>query len=179
MTKRIADRCAPFFGVLLFMGAVGCATGGTNAAETVPAHPFPRWVSYLETGVTPIAEVAAVFGDPAEIEEAVRGGLRWRYAYAEIHWAPDDPDRPAVTADGRPVEAEPTWVDQAAKGLAKTGRFLEGLVVYPPRQPKGPRMRTMDATVHDLELRFDVEGVLAHYRYAPRQDRVRIRVDGR
>ena len=177
MTNRIADRRILLIGLALLAATVGCATGGSKVAEGVPAHPFPRWVAHLETGVTEIAEVAAIFGDPAEIEQTVRGGLRWRYAYAEVHWAADDPDRPAVTADGRPRIEEETWVDQTAEGLAKTGRFLEDLLAYPGRQPRAARERTMEATIHDLELRFGTDGVLTHYRYAPRVDRVRVPVD--
>lgn len=128
--------------------------------------------------MTGIAEVTGLFGDPASVEQRVRGGLIWRYAYAEVHWAVDDPDRPAVAADGTPAEAEETWVDVAAEGLASTGRFLDGLLFYPPRQPRGPRMRTMNATIHDLELRFTTEGVLEHYRYVPRNGQVRIPVGG-
>lgn len=163
------------FGSLVVSGS-GCATSKGGEPEAVPAHPFPRWVARLESGVTGVDDVTALFGDPASIEQRVRGGLTWRYAYAEVHWAVDDPDRPAVAADGTPAEAEETWVDVAAEGLVSTGRFLDGLLFYPPRQPRGPRMRTMNATIHDLELRFTTEDVLEHYRYVPRNGRVRIPV---
>lgn len=158
---------------------VGCATQKTGEPEAIPAHPFPRWVSHLETGTTGIDEVAAVFGSPAQVEQRALGGLHWRYAYAEVHWAAEDPDRPAVAADGRPIEAEETWVDVAADGLAKTGRFLDGLLFYPPRQPRDSRSRMMNATIHELELRFTKEGVLEHYRYAPRSGRVRVPIGER
>ena len=178
--KRTIDAYGRLLRVALLAAvalSVGCATTGSDEAGEVPAHPFPRWVSHLETGVTEIGAVAAIFGDPREIEQSVRGGLRWRYAYAEVHWAPDDPNRPAVAADGLPIEAEETWVDRTAEGFAATGRFLDGLLFYPPRQPRGPRTRTMDATIHELELRFTVEGVLEDYRYTPRRDRIRVPID--
>lgn len=154
--------------------SLGCANGRTGEAEAVPNHPFPRWVSQLETGVTGIDEVAAVFGNPAQVEQRARGGLHWRYAYAEIEWAADDPDRPAVAADGRPIREEETWVDVVAETLVETRRFLDGLLFYPAHQPRGARTRMMNAKIHDLELRFTTEGVLEHYRYTPRRDRIRV-----
>ena len=180
MTNRRIDAYArPLRVVLLAVVGLGlgCATTGNDEAGEIPAHPFPRWVSHLETGETGMDEVASVFGNPGEIQQSVRGGLRWRYAYAEVHWAPDDPSRPAVAADGRPIEAEETWVDRTVEGIAATGRFLDGLLFYPARQPRGPRTRTMDATIHELELSFTVDGVLDHYRYTPRRDRIRVPVD--
>ena len=182
MTKRrTLSRALPLLIGLgaLVAGGLGCAAKGPGEPETIPAHPFPRWVSHLEAGVTGIDEVAAVFGSPAQVEERTRGGLHWRYAYAEVHWAPDDPDRPAVAADGRPIREEETWVDVAVENLERTGRFLDGLLFYPARQPRGVRTRMMSATIHDLELRFTTKGVLEHYRYSPRRGRVRVPVGGR
>ena len=176
MTRRIFGRHFHGIAILLVLASFGCATSGADG--DVPAHPFPRWVAALEPGVTGLEEIEAIFGRPAESEESVRGGLRWRYAFAEIHWAADDPDRPAVAADGQPIEKEETWVDRAEVGLAKTGRFLDALLFYPPRQLRGPRTRSLDATVHVLEVRFTTEGLLDDYRYAPRRERVRVPVGG-
>ena len=177
MTRRRTLRRVSILWLATVLSVAGCATGGPDPDEVVPAHPFPRWVNHLETGVTGIGEVEAVFGNPSEIEQAARGGLYWRYSYAEIHWAPDDPDRPAVAADGQPMEVEPSWVDQTIEGFSKTGRFVEDLLYYPPRQPRGPRSKAVDATIHALELRFTTDGVLDHFRYTPRKERIRIPVD--
>lgn len=177
--RPIESHAHPLLAALLAVVvlSLGCAKTGSDEAGEVPAHPFPRWVSQLETGVTGIDEVTSLFGDPRKIEQSVRGGLRWQYTYAEVLWAPDDPSRPAVGADGRPIEAEETWVDRTAEGFAATGRFLDGLLFYPGRQPRGPRTRMMDATIHELELRFSVAGVLEDYRYTPRRDRIRVPIN--
>ncbi|MEM9175406.1 MAG: hypothetical protein AAGC67_09230 [Myxococcota bacterium] len=178
MTKRSVERIVLACAIGLALATIGCATTGAGETDAVPAHPFPRWVAHLEPGVTDIAEIESIFGAPAETRESVRGGLRWRYAYAEVHWDADDPDRPPVAADGTPIEREPTWVDHTREAFDRTGRFLDRLLFYPGRQPRGPRTRAMDATIHDLELRFTTEGVLADYLYAPRRQRLRVPVGG-
>ena len=38
--------------------------------------------------MTGIDDVAALFGDPASVEQRVRGGLTWHYAYAEVRTDP-------------------------------------------------------------------------------------------
>ncbi|GEM_PF-5329559 len=170
-------RRGALVGACLAFVLLGCATKPPVQAEAVPAHPFPRWVSHLETGVTEISEIQAVFGAPIEIEQHRGGGLAWRYAYSEVHWAANDPDRPQVAADGRPVEAPPLTIqERVLDGLKATGEFLDQLLYYPPRQPAGPKMRTMPVTRHRLELVFDGEGVLERFLYSPQPDRARVAI---
>ncbi len=154
--------------------ALGCATS-REAASDVPRHPFPRWVSHLESGRTPIEEVLGVFGQPAEIEEPRAGTVIWRYAYAEIHWSPGDPRRPEVAADGTPIPEEPPFSARALDAAKKTGRFLDALLFYPPTQPERVRRERLPATVHRLEVAFDAEGTLTRFHYAPRDEYVGVR----
>ena len=153
---------------------VGCATSPTTTTEPLPRHPFPRWVSHLETERTDIEEVRPVFGEPIEIEER-RGETRWRYALREIHWAPDDPDRPEVAADGTRRPRTPTTWEQVEDGFEAAGSAIGKLIFYPATRPSRPRTRSMPATIHELELRFREDGTLRRYRYAPREERVQFR----
>ncbi|HIF93551.1 MAG TPA: hypothetical protein EYQ60_10575 [Myxococcales bacterium] len=42
-----------------------------------------------------------------------------------------------------------------------------GAMYFPPRQDRPSRTRPLPATVHDLEVVFDVSGVLRRFEYAP------------
>ncbi len=150
----------------------GCATAQTNPEEPLPRHPFPRWVSHLEPERTDIDEVLLVFGDPVEIEVPRRGETRWRYALREIHWAPNDPDRPAIAADGTRTPRTPTTWDRVGDGFASAGSFVKALLVYPAPRASRPKARSMPATIHALELSFADDGTLRRYRYAPRNEHV-------
>jgi len=145
---------------------VGCASRPVEE-EARPRHPFPKWVSYLETGKTDINEVLAVFGEPREMEERHGSGPAWRYVMAEIHWTADDPMRPEVASDGTPVPYVPTFGERAAKQFDRALTFVDRLVFYPPAREREPRSRHLPATIHDLELFFGSDGTLRRYRYTP------------
>lgn len=167
---RSFARCGAL--ALAFGLALGCAR--TTVVTAIPHHPFPIWVSHLETGRTDVREVLAVFGEPAEIEERVRGGTTWYYAYEEVHWASKDPNRPQYGRDGAPLPHRPSTGELTGAGLKAAGRIFDRLFFYPGAQPKPPPERPMPATVHALELDFGPAGTLDRYYYAPRQDTVRV-----
>ncbi|HPG24303.1 MAG: hypothetical protein H6748_10340 [Spirochaetaceae bacterium] len=154
----------------LAIAFLGCAASG-EPERPLPAHPFPGWVRQLETGRTRMDEVEARFGRPDEIESGVRGGTIWRYAFREVHWPADDPARPIVASDGRLARPAPGPLDRAGRGLRRVGDWLDWLLFYPPRQPRPPRSRALPATVHDLELRFGIDGALAELQYRPHPGR--------
>lgn len=156
--------------------AGGCATN-EGPPEPLPRHPFPLWVSLLEPGRTDVDEVLDRFGDPDEIEESVRGGTTWRYRVPEIHWADDDPMRPRVSADGSLVEPEPSPLAVPLAHLERFGRFLDRLLYYPGTQPRPPRRRAVDATIHLLEIGFSPDGTLRRHQYASEPGRVLVPVD--
>ena len=170
--RRLGARLAFATGVAL---ALGCAASEPRDEAPLPRHPFPTWVSHLETERTDIEEVRLVFGEPAEIEERRRGETRWRYAFREIHWAANDPDRPEVAADGTRVPRERSDWDRFRDGAADFGDFLDRLLFYPASRPERPERRTLPATIHELELVFEQDGTLRRYRYAPRQALVSVR----
>lgn len=160
--------------MIAVLALAGCAGTPAGEIEEPPAHPFPRWVAHLETGRSDVAEVRVVFGDPAEIEQHHRRGLVWRYAYPEVRWTANDPDRPRVAADGTLLESEPDAWDRVVAGVAATGRFLDRLLFYPATRVAQPSSRVRPATIHDLELAFSEEGVLEHLVYVPRSGFVRL-----
>jgi hypothetical protein len=160
--------------VLLF---AACASPPPPESEALPRHPFPGWVDALEVGQTERAAVRERFGDPAEIAVGGPGAITWRYAYSEIHWAPSDPDRPEIAADGTPLPRTPGTWDRVKSGASAAGRFFDEVFVYPaPRTPQ-PAARSMPATVHHLELAFDGEGRLLRYRYTPQSEQVVVRLE--
>lgn len=161
-------------GLCLLLFVFGCASSPVDTTEA-PRHPFPRWVSHLESGQTQVDQVEETFGTPVEIEEHANGTMIWRYRYEEIHWSPNDPRRPEVAADGTPLPFEPNWQSRTLDALRDTGDALDRLLFYPPIQPKRHRKRSLPATIHDLELVFAADGELRSYRYAPRAGIVLLR----
>ena len=157
----------------------GCSQKAPEEAQALPSHPFPRWVSQLEIGVTPRESVRALFGEPDVIERHGPSSRTWTYSYSEIHWTRDDPDRPQIAADGQPIlDAPPGFGERIGDAFASFGHAFERLLYYPgPRVPT-PRLRTLPATRHHLELVFDEQDLLTRYLYAPRPDLVRVPVAG-
>ena len=153
--------------------AAGCASE-PKELEPLPRHPFARWVSELDVGTSDIESVTGRFGQPDEIEQSVRGGLVYRYRFAEVRWPDDDPDRPVVGADGTLERRPETNLQKVGNPITAFGRWLDWLMFYPPKQPRPARQRWLPATVHDLELQFDLEGKLARFRYAPEEGRAPI-----
>ena len=164
-------------GTWLVLFAAGCASVEPPMEGPLPRHPFPRWVSHLESGSTDVEEVRLVFGEPAEIEEHRRGVILWRYAFEEVHWSANDPDRPEIAADGTRTPRTRTRWTRARDDVMAFGRFLDRLLYYPASRPTRPSARTMPATVHALELSFRDDGTLERYRYAPRSELVVVRPD--
>lgn len=130
------------------------------------------------------------FGEPDEIEDSVRGGMIWRYAFAEIHWPADDPDRPSRAADGpaevkqpsaqkQPsVQKEPSRLAALGEAISGFARFVGGWVFYPGTQPRPPRSRRLPARIHALALVFAPDGKLHEYRYAPEEGAARVPASG-
>ncbi|MFO0691708.1 MAG: hypothetical protein U0900_23635 [Myxococcota bacterium] len=179
MTRRSAIalglRVALGLGVVLALA--GCATRPGDV-EPLPQHPFPRWVGELEVGKSDAGSVRERFGEPDAIEQSVRGGLVYRYRFAETHWPDDDPDRPVVGADGKLWRRPNTKAEDVGAEISAFGEWLDWLLFYPPKQSRPPRRRSLPATIHDLELAFDLEGKLVRYRYAPREGLAPIRPRG-
>lgn len=171
---RIDSVCRGAAVLLLLWLAIGCAAPGSPASGPLPSHPFPRWVTELERGVTALEEVQLRFGDPVAVEGSDAVGLVWRFATEEVHWPADDPDRPALAANGLPVVREKAWNDRAAEELRAFGLAFESLFVYPARRRPVKTYRTLPSTVHELELVFSDEGLLERFRYAPRADVARV-----
>ncbi len=146
--------------------SVGCARPGLEGTA-LPAHPFPRWVSELEPGKTRIEALRDRFGPPDEIETRARGERVWRYAFTEIEWPLGDPDRPVVAADGTRVPRAPTPFERIGDGFRAVGLWIDGAIFFPPRQPRPPVHRSLPATIHRLEVVFDVDGTLRRVHYRP------------
>ena len=163
---------------MLLLAFAGCmaATPPPDQDVALPRHPFPHWVGELEAGETEIDRVRARFGDPAEIEVLGPGTIRWRYAYSEVHWSSDDPDRPEIAEDGTLRPRVPGRWDRVKAGARATGRFIDRTFVYPAPRVRQPAARSLPATVHHLELAFDTDGKLLRYRYAPQSEQVIVRV---
>lgn len=151
---------------------LGCAT--TDGEEPLPAHPFPSWVGQLESGSTPASSVRQRFGAPDEIEQSARGGEIWRYTFREVHWPEEDPMRPVVGADGTVGPREPSTWNRIGKSFRRAGAFMDWLFFYPPRQPRPPRTRRLPATVHELELVFELDGTLRRFHYVPAPGTARV-----
>ncbi|MEZ4332949.1 MAG: hypothetical protein R3F35_14400 [Myxococcota bacterium] len=143
---------------------VGC-TPVPGELEPLPRHPFPRWVEQLEVGSSDAEIVRARFGEPHAVEQSVTGGAIHRYRFAEIHWPDDDPDRPVVGARGHLEPRPRTKREDIGASIAAFGRWLDWLMFYPPRQPRPAAPRYLPATIHHLEVRFDLEGRLVAYAY--------------
>lgn len=158
---------------VLTIWVAGCASE-PKPLEPLPTHPFPQWVSELEVGKSDIASVTRRFGEPDDSEQSVRGGMIYRYRYAEVRWPDDDPDRPVVGASGKLERRPETRLQKVGNPITAFGRWLDWLMFYPPKQPRPERQRWLPATVHDLELQFDLEGKLSRYRYAPERGRAPI-----
>lgn len=163
-------------GTLLFF-AVACAPR-PGELEPLPRHPFPRWVSALEVGASDVESVTGRFGAPDEVEQSVHGGLIFRYRFAEVRWPDDDPDRPVVGAKGTLRPRPNTALEDVGDSISEFGGWLDWLMFYPPKQPRPARKRWLPATVHDLELQFDLAGKLARFRYAPQEGRAPIPARG-
>jgi hypothetical protein len=140
--------------------SLGCAPRPGDL-EPLPRHPFPKWVQKLETGKSDQTSVRERFGEPDVVEQTVMGGRVWRYRFAEVQWPDTDPDRPDV-----------------GDSIASFGEWLDWLMFYPPKQPRPATARWLPATIHDLELDFDLEGRLVRYRYAPEPGRAPIPREG-
>lgn len=179
---RALVRLAPFgpialLALFVLLVSTGCATRPGDV-EPLPRHPFPSWVSALEVGRSDAASVRERFGEPDSIEQSVRGGLVYRYRFAETHWPDDDPDRPVVGADGKLWRRPNTKAEDVGAEVAAVGDWLDWLMFYPPKQPRPATRRWLPATIHDLELGFDLEGKLARFRYRPEEGRAPIRPRG-
>ena len=149
---------------------VGCAPRPAEL-EPLPRHPFPKWVGKLETGQSDQASVRERFGEPDERLETPLGGRVWRYRFAEVRWPDDDPDRPVVGANGKVVPRPNTKLEDVGESIAAFGEWLDWLMFYPPKQPRPVAPRWLPATIHALELEFDLEGRLVRYHYAPEPGR--------
>lgn len=160
-----------------WIAVAGCATRPGDV-EPLPQHPFPRWVSELEVGKSDVASVRERFGEPDAVEQSVRGGTIYRYQFAETRWPDDDPDRPVVGADGKLWRRPNTKAEDVGAEIAAVGDWLDWLMFYPPKQPRPATRRWLPATIHDLELGFDLEGKLVRYRYTPKDGRAPIRPRG-
>lgn len=156
-------------GFALLLLVLGCALPPSEL-EPLPRHPFPRWVQKLETGpgetASDTASVRKRFGEPDEQLQMPTGGRIWRYRFAEVRWPDDDPDRPVVAANGKPGPRPTTALDDVGYALTRFGAWLDWLMFYPPKQPRPASPRWLPATIHALELEFDLEGRLARYHYA-------------
>lgn len=169
MTRRWT---ALAFAIVLLSSALslGCAPR-PGELEPLPRHPFPKWVRKLETGRSDQASVRDRFGEPDVVEQSVMGGMVWRYRFAEVEWPDVDPDRPVVGANGKVVPRPNTKLEDVGDSIAGFGEWLDWLMFYPPKQPRPVAPRWLPATIHDLELDFDLEGRLVRYRYAPESGR--------
>ena len=152
---------------------LGCAPR-PGELEPLPRHPFARWVSKLEAGKSDIESVRQRFGEPDSVEQSVRGGLIYRYRFAEVSWPDADPDRPVVGATGKVRPRSKTLLEDVGDSIADFGGWLDWLMFYPPKQPRPVGPRWLPATIHDLELAFDLEGKLVRYRYIPEEGRAPI-----
>jgi hypothetical protein len=159
--------------VLLLLLTAGCAPL-PGSLEPLPRHPFARWVEKLEPGTTDRAGVEQRFGEPDSVEQSVRGGLVYRYRFAEVAWPDDDPDRPVVGANGKVGPRPNTKLEDVGDSISAVGDWLDWLMFYPPKQPRPVARRWLPATIHDLELAFDPEGRLVRYRYTPEPGRAPI-----
>jgi hypothetical protein len=157
--------------------SLGCAPRPGDL-EPLPRHPFPKWVQKLETGKSDQTSVRERFGEPDVVEQTVMGGRVWRYRFAEVQWPDTDPDRPVVGANGRVVPRPNTKLEDVGDSIASFGEWLDWLMFYPPKQPRPATARWLPATIHDLELDFDLEGRLVRYRYAPEPGRAPIPREG-
>lgn len=164
-------RLALGFVVLALL--LGCAPQ-PDELQPLPRHPFPRWVSKLEPGKSDEASVRQRFGEPDGVEQSVRGGLVYRYRYAEVRWPDADPDRPVVGANGKVRRRQDTALEDVGEAIAGFGDWLDWLMFYPPKQPRPVAPRWLPALIHDLELDFDLEGKLVRYRYVPEEGRAPI-----
>jgi hypothetical protein len=164
-------------GLAVAVVMVGCATR-PGEVEALPRHPFARWVDELEVGKSDAGSVRERFGEPDAVEQSVRGGLIYRYQLAETHWPDDDPDRPVVGAGGKLWRRPNTKLEDVGDDVEAVGDWLDWLMFYPPKQPRPASRRALPATIHDLDLSFDLEGKLVRYRYAPWEGRAPIRRRG-
>lgn len=155
---------------LFVLGQSGCSKRVVEEGAP-PVHPFPIWVSQLETGVSRADDVRERFGEPYEIEASPRGGLVWRYAFPEFHWPPGDPDNPAVSSDERVTSRGALSLAEVGRWFGRMGQAFGKLVLFPPAQPRPARLRHLPARIHDLDLEFTPDGTLRRFRYAPREGR--------
>jgi len=172
MRRAKADlpgRVAALAAVVVLV-ALGCAPR-PGELEPLPRHPFPTLVSELAPGESDLASVRARFGEPDASEQSVRGGIVYRYRFAEIHWPDADPDRPVVGADGRLERRPNTKLEDVGDTIAEFGAWLDWLMFYPPKQAWPRTRRSLPATIHDLEIAFDLDGRLVWYRYTPQAGR--------
>lgn len=160
-------------GVAVMILGLGCAPR-PGELEPLPRHPFPRWVSKLEAGKSDVESVRQRFGEPDAVEQSVRGGLVYRYRFAEVRWPDADPDRPVVGARGKLGPRPNTKLEDVGGTIVEVGDWLDWLMFYPPKQPRPVAPRWLPATIHDLELNFDLEDKLVRYRYAPEEGRAPI-----
>lgn len=162
MIRRMSIGVLPGF---LLAGVLACAQPGVED-PALPAHPFPRWVSELESGQT-VEAVRDRFGPPDEIEMNARGERVWRYAFTEIEWPADDPDRPVVSEDGGAGPPAPSAFARIGDGFRAVGLWIDGAFFFPPRQPRPPARRSLPATIHRLEVVFGADGTLRRVHYRP------------
>lgn len=160
-------------GLAVAVLALGCAPR-PGELEPLPRHPFSRWVSKLEPGKSDVESVRQRFGEPDSVEQSVRGGLVYRYRFSEVRWPDADPDRPVVGASGKLGPRPNTKLEDVGDSIAEFGDWLDWLMFYPPKQPRPVAPRWLPATIHDLELDFDLAGKLVRYRYAPEEGRAPI-----
>ena len=126
---------------------------------------------------------SAVQARAEELGLMVRHPISLKGAEAQADFAALEADVAVVVAYGlilpQPIlDAPPGFGERIGDAFASFGHAFERLLYYPgPRVPT-PRLRTLPATRHHLELVFDEQDLLTRYLYAPRPDLVRVPVDG-
>jgi hypothetical protein len=108
------------------------------------------------------------------IRQTVHGEKVWRYVFHEIVWPDDDPLRPVVSSDGTLRKKTLSPLAKLGVGIGVVTNWIDGAMYFPPRQERPPRTRPLPATVHDLEVVFDVSGVLRRFEYAPSAGTARV-----
>jgi len=172
---RWGRSAGPAIALGLAIAVLGCAsTSEPEAApepgsQAGPVDPFPQRVAALEIGKTRTEDVRTRFGRPRERVPSPRGGWIWRYYHAEIHWSAEDPLRPEISAEGETKAPQSSRGKRFLRAVGAPFRWLGGVVLYPPLPLRPPPSSPRPATIHLLEVDFDLEGRLRSLRYQPRE----------